>query len=61
MQTPIVATQISTNKDTLPNSPSGICIFTKYKLGEKTIGQNTPIYKNRGCSLKFVDYEICVA
>lgn len=43
MQTPIVATQISTNKDTLLNSPSGICIFTKYKLGEKTIGQNTPI------------------
>ena len=34
MQTPIVATQISTNKDTLQNSPSGICIFTKYKLGE---------------------------
>lgn len=60
MQTPIVATQISTNKDTLLNSPSGICIFTKYKLGEKQ-QDRIPLYINRGVHLKFVDYEICVA
>ena len=54
MQTPIVATQISTNKDTLLDSPSGIHIFTGYKHGEKQ-QDKIPLYKNRGCTLSFVN------